>query len=92
MSATLSDDDATDIADLLGLLEDWLLHAGDDIRQSLAEFAWPRMCDPQRYLDYLIDRLGQHNVALLRQLPTSTPDSTAITSASASSPAGSSSR
>lgn len=88
MSATLSDQDATEIADLLGLLEDWLLHADDGVLESLARFTWPGMCEPQRYLDYLIDRLGEHNVALLRQLPASTTASATATS----DPAGSSSR
>ena len=38
MSAVLNDDDAGEIADLLGLLEDWLLHADDHVLEVLGRF------------------------------------------------------
>lgn len=68
MTAVLSDDDAAEIADLLGLLEDWLLHADDGLLEVLGRFVWPGTCAPQQYLGGLIDRLGEHSVRLSQQL------------------------
>ena len=68
MTAVLSDDDAAEIADLLGLLEDWLLHADDGVLEVLARFVWPGTCAPQQYLGGLIDRLGEHSHRLTQQL------------------------
>ncbi len=68
MTATLTDSDAAELADLLGLLEDWLLHADDSVLEPLARFAWPDIRTPQHYLGALIDRLGEHSVRLTQQL------------------------
>lgn len=68
MTAVLSDDDAGEIADLLGLLEDWLLHADDSVLEVLGRFVWPGTCAPQQYVGGLIDRLGEHSVRLTQQL------------------------
>lgn len=68
MTAVLTDTDAAEIADLLGLLEDWLLHADDGVLEPLARFVWPGTCAPQQYLGALIDRLGEHSVRLSQQL------------------------
>lgn len=48
MTAVLIDDDAAEIADLLGLLEDLLLHADDGVLELLARFVWPDTCAPQQ--------------------------------------------
>ena len=68
MTAVLSDEDANEIADLLGLLEDWLLHADDGVLEVLARFVWPGTCAPQQYIGGLIDRLGEHSHRLTQQL------------------------
>ena len=59
MSAVLSDDDAAEIAGLLGLLEHWLLQADDRVLEPLGRFVWPGTCAPQQYVGGLIDRLGR---------------------------------
>ena len=74
MSAVLSDTDAAEIADLLGLLEDWLLHADDSVLEVLGRFVWPGTCAPQQYVGGLIDRLGEHSHRLASQLKASEPD------------------
>lgn len=74
MSAVLSDDEAAEIADLLGLFEDWLLHADDSVLEILGRFVWPGTCGPQRYVGGLIDRLGEHSVRLNQQLKAGQPD------------------
>jgi hypothetical protein len=68
MTARLSNDDAAEIADLLGLLEDWLLHADDSVLEVLGRFVWPGTCAPQQYVGALIDRLGEHSHRLTQQL------------------------
>lgn len=68
MSAVLSDDDAAEIAGLLGLLEDCLLHADDSVLEVLGRFVWPGTCAPQQYVSGLLDRLGEHAVRLTAQL------------------------
>lgn len=74
MTAVLNDDDAGEIADLLGLFEDWLLHADDGVLEVLGRFVWPGTCAPQRYVGALIDRLGEHSVRLTEQLTAGEPD------------------
>jgi hypothetical protein len=74
MTAVLSDTDAAELADLLGLLEDWLLHADDDVLEVLGRFVWPGTCAPQQYVGGLIDRLGEHSVRLSQQLHHDEPD------------------
>ena len=68
MTAVLSNDDAGEIAGLLGLLEDWLLHADDHVLEVLGRFVWPGTCAPQQYVGGLIDRLGEHSLRLTAQL------------------------
>ena len=74
MSAVLNDDDAGEIADLLGLLEDWLLHADDHVLEVLGRFVWPGTCAPQQYVGGLIDRLGEHSHRLTQQLKAGEPN------------------
>ena len=74
MTAVLNDDDAAEIADLLGLLEDWLLHADDHVLEVLGRFVWPGTCAPQQYVGGLIDRLGEHSHRLTQQLKAGEPD------------------
>jgi hypothetical protein len=59
---------ADDLAALLGLLEDWLLHAGNDIRHDLALFSFPADGHPDLAVQHLIDQLGRTSVVLRRQL------------------------
>ena len=60
---------------LLGTVEDWLLHAGDEARDDLAGFlaalAWSTG-SPERLAAALITELGEHTV-LLRQALLRTP-------------------
>jgi hypothetical protein len=74
MTAVLSDDDAAEIAGLLGLLEHWLLQADDRVLEPLGRFVWPGTCAPQQYVGALIDRLGEHSVRLTAQLKAGEPD------------------
>lgn len=68
MSILLSDDDANQIADLLSLLQDWLLHADEHVLERLGRYVWPGTCAPQQYVGALIDRLGDHSHHLIAQL------------------------
>ncbi len=70
MTAVLTDSDAAELADLLGLLEDWLMHADDGVLDPLARFACPGAYAPQQYLGWIIDRLGEHSARLSQQLKT----------------------
>lgn len=74
MTTLLSDDDASEIADLLSLLEDWLLHADKHVLERLGRYVWPGTCAPQQYVGGLIDRLGDHSARLTQQLTAGEPD------------------
>jgi hypothetical protein len=56
---------------LLGTVEDWLLHAGDETRDDLCGFlaglAWSTT-SPERLAAALITDLGEHTVLLRRAL------------------------
>lgn len=69
-AVVLHQHDAAELAELLEQLEDWLMHAGDDIRSELADFTshGPAGRGSPTYVRWLIDRLGTHSVALTRQL------------------------
>lgn len=68
---------------LLGIVEDWLLHAGDEARDDLAAFlagqAWPA-APAERLAAGLIADLGEHTVllrlALTRASRTTTDNNT----------------
>ena len=59
-----------DLAWLIGILEDWLLHASDDAYGDLADFAgrgpFTRPADQHGRL--IAHQLGDHHVTLLRAL------------------------
>jgi len=59
-----------DLAWLIGILEDWLLHASDEAYDDLAEFAgrgpFTRPADQHGRL--IAHQLGDHHVTLLRAL------------------------
>jgi len=61
---------------LLGTVEDWLLHAGDEARNDLGEFlaglSWSTQ-SPEWLVTTLTDELGDHTV-LLRQALTPAVD------------------
>lgn len=84
----LREHDAEQLAELLGLLEDWLLHAGQDTRTELADFAChgPAGSGDPGYTGWLIDRLGTHSVTLTRQLHPCTPCPAAASHLSAGRP------
>lgn len=63
MTVTLDPHDADDLAGLLGLLEDWLLHASDEIRQDLALFGFRAHLNPDLEVDWLIEHLGHASVS-----------------------------
>ena len=67
MTAPLHPAEADDYADLLRLIEDWLLHASDDTLAELAEFA-PGSFRPAA----IIAELGRVTLRL-RQLAEPTP-------------------
>lgn len=65
----LRPDEAMELADLLGLVEDWLLHAGWDVRDSLTRFAsFDLTNDPPARVRELIDALGSY-ASRLTKLP-----------------------
>jgi hypothetical protein len=61
---------------LLGTVEDWLLHAGDEARDDLAGFlaglGWSA-APPERLAAGLIADLGEHSVLLRRALTRALP-------------------
>jgi hypothetical protein len=61
-------DDASDLADLLSVLEDWLLHADEDVLDALASFGFRACYRPRQAVRTLIDDLGHHGAGLRRQL------------------------
>lgn len=67
MTAPLHPIEADDYADLVRLIEDWLLHASDETLAELAEFA-PGSFRP----DAIIAQLGRAALPL-RQLAEATP-------------------
>jgi hypothetical protein len=68
-SVLLDPDQIDELRRLLGTVEDWLLHAGDDTLDDLGGFlaglSWSTS-SPARLTAALIDDLGEHTV-LLRQ-------------------------
>jgi hypothetical protein len=57
---------AEDLARGLAVIEDWLLHAGDDVLDDLACFGMDPLGRPG--VTYLISDLGGHSAALHRLL------------------------
>jgi hypothetical protein len=59
-----------DLAWLIGVLEDWLLHASDDTAADLAQFAGggPFTRHPDRHARLIASQLGEHHVVLRRAL------------------------
>ena len=76
-TAVLLDAEQVDeLRQLLGTVEDWLLHAGDEAREDLAEFlaglGWSTG-SPERLAAGLIADLGEHTVLLRRALTRALP-------------------
>lgn len=59
-----------DLAWLIGVLEDWLLHASDDAYEDLAHFAGrgPFTRPADQHARLIAHQLGDHHVVLLRAL------------------------
>ena len=59
-----------DLAWLIGILEDWLLHASDDAYDDLTEFAGrgPFTRPAEQHARLIARQLGDHHVTLLRAL------------------------
>lgn len=63
----LHPDELIELADLLALVEDWLLHAGWDVHDSLTRFAsYDLTNDPPARVRELIDALGSYASRLNR--------------------------
>ncbi len=58
--------DFAELADVLVVLEDFLLHAGADLAEDLAGYAPGRLDDPQAWVSWVADRLGEHAATLRR--------------------------
>jgi hypothetical protein len=69
---TLHPDEADDVYNVLAILEDWLLGAGDSVRADLADFAgWTRDGDPEpTTVSAFLARLGDAGILLGRALRT----------------------
>jgi hypothetical protein len=69
---TLTHDQAEDLRELLSyvrILEDWLLHAPDDILDELARFAYHEHFHPYSAAWWLIEDLGHLSCRLRKTLP-----------------------
>ena len=67
LAEPLHPDEAMELADLLGFVEDWLLHAGSDVHDSLTRFAgYDLTRDPAAGVRELIDALGSYSSRLLK--------------------------
>ena len=69
---TLTQDQAEDLRELLSyaeILEDWLLHAPDDILDELARFAYHGHFHPYSAAWWLIEDLGHLRCRLRKTLP-----------------------
>jgi len=69
---TLTQDQAEDLRELLsytGILEDWLLHAPDDILEELAHFAYHDHFHPYSAAWWLLEDLGHLGCRLRNTLP-----------------------
>jgi hypothetical protein len=65
----LHPDQADELRRLLGVVEDWLLHAPVEVREDLGEFlgalAWSS-AGPEQLVTWLIHDLGEHTLTLRR--------------------------
>jgi hypothetical protein len=65
-SVLLHDDEAVDLAWLLGEVEDWLLHAEQGVRDDLDDFLGPAVLGSTRVGD-VIDLLGRYSSLIGRR-------------------------
>jgi hypothetical protein len=72
MSVTLPDHDADELASALSLLEDWLLHADEDVLDALARFGFRADYRPRLAVNWLVEDLARYGAELRRQLPAPT--------------------
>jgi hypothetical protein len=63
---TLHDDEAADLAWLLGEVEDWLLHTDELVLGDLDRFLGPAMLPTARAAD-IVERLGHYSSMLGRR-------------------------
>ena len=73
---TLTQDQAEDLRELLSyaeILEDWLLHASDDILDELARFAYHDHFHPHSAAWWLIEDLGHLRCRLSQDPPRPSP-------------------
>ena len=70
-------DDVGDVADVLVVLEDFLLHAGAYVVDELAAYPVVRPQDPHTWVLWVAGLLGEH-AATLRALTPATEETTAL--------------
>jgi hypothetical protein len=68
----LDHDDAQDLLQILGVLEDFLRLASHDVVDELAQFPIARPLDPSRWAHWLADYLGDQAIALRAATATAT--------------------
>lgn len=71
-TTTLTEDQTEDLRELLGYvatLEDWLLHAPDETRSELADFAYHGHFHPCSAAWWLIEDIGRLGTRLRKALP-----------------------
>jgi hypothetical protein len=97
---TLTEEQAEDLRELLDhtqIIEDWLLHAGEEVLAELADFAFPTHFHPASAVTWLTEDIGQLGCRLRQALsphvdheintPAAASDAETVTEASTSNPA-----
>lgn len=80
----LGPDQVEELHYLIGIVEDWLLHCGEEALEDLGGFLTSAGLGqtppavPERLVAELVNDLGEHTVALRAALRRSTPDRAAI--------------
>jgi hypothetical protein len=70
--------DVEDLARVLVVLEDFLLHADSYIVDELAGYPLTRPDDPQGWVRWIADLLGEHVITLRALIPTATATTAAL--------------
>lgn len=65
--------EARDLAELLGVVEDWLLHAGEDTLEEFGLFAFRDSYHRPMAVEWFIQNLGSYACVLLRRAAAEQP-------------------